>query len=176
MALRHAALVLLAFATAASAQTVYRWLDKDGRVHYADQSPPQDAKQVQEKRLRSANFIETGGATTPWSGPSRIYRLRCTRGRDLQRGVQGGTASFLAGAACPTSRCRSARRRTLAQYRQVFGGEEIFVPAVTAGGQKQKGFEDAAWTRLLDDVGYPKVAPSGATAAGSPTRPAAGVR
>lgn len=175
MALRHAALVLLAFATAASAQTVYRWLDKDGRVHYADQSPPQDARQVQEKRLGSANFIETGGATYAMVRAQQNFPVTLYTGPDC--GAECKVArDFLGRRGVPYVEVQISSAPDAAQYRQVFGGEEIFVPAVTAGGQKQKGFEDAAWTRLLDDVGYPKAAPSGATAAGSPTRPAPGVR
>ncbi len=33
----------------ASAQNLYRWIDKDGRVIYSDSEPPKDAKDVRQK-------------------------------------------------------------------------------------------------------------------------------
>ena len=175
MALRHAGIVLLAFATAAAAQTVYRWLDKEGRVHYADQSPPQDARQVQEKRLGSANFIETSGATYAMIRAQENFPVTLYTAPDCSAECKAAR-DFLGRRGVPYVEVQISSAPEAANYRQVFGGEEIFVPAVTAGSQKQKGFEDVAWTRLLDDTGYPKAAPAGATAAGSPTRPAPGLR
>jgi hypothetical protein len=35
----------------ASAQSVYRWVDKNGKVVYSDQPPPEEVKNVQQKRL-----------------------------------------------------------------------------------------------------------------------------
>src|SRR5436309_10566595 len=51
-------LAALLAAGAASAQTIYRWTDSQGSVHYSDQPPPNDAKSVQQKKL-GGNFIET---------------------------------------------------------------------------------------------------------------------
>jgi glutaredoxin len=175
MAIRLAGIVLLAFATAVAGQTVYRWLDQEGRVHYADQSPPQDAKQVQEKRLGSPNFVETSGATYAMIRAQENFPVTLYTAPDCSAECKAAR-DFLGRRGVPYVEVQISSAPDAAQYRQTFGGEEIFVPAVTAGGQKQKGFESAAWTRLLDDVGYPKAPPPGATAAGSPTRPAPGGR
>ena len=46
------ALATLALALAlAGAQAVYRWVDKNGKVHYSDQPPPEEVKNVQQKKL-----------------------------------------------------------------------------------------------------------------------------
>ena len=46
------ALVACAMAAAASAQSsVYRWVDKDGKVHYSSEPPPGDAANVTQKRM-----------------------------------------------------------------------------------------------------------------------------
>ncbi len=49
---------LAAFACGASAATFYRWVDKDGKVHYSD-APPKDAKDARA-RLRASRSILTG--------------------------------------------------------------------------------------------------------------------
>ncbi len=51
-------LAALAAACAATAQTnVYRWVDKDGKVHFSDTPPPEDAKSVSQKRL-GGGYVE----------------------------------------------------------------------------------------------------------------------
>jgi hypothetical protein len=45
-------LPILAAALPAAAQTAYRWVDKDGRVQYSDQPPPQEIKKFEERRLQ----------------------------------------------------------------------------------------------------------------------------
>ncbi len=52
---------LLVTSPAAQAQATYRWTDKDGRVNYADQPPPADAKDLQRQNLGPANLVDTGG-------------------------------------------------------------------------------------------------------------------
>ena len=44
------ALSLLALAFAATAQSTYRWVDKEGKVHYTDRPPaPNEAAKVEKK-------------------------------------------------------------------------------------------------------------------------------
>ena len=57
IALRLLILAMLIASTAAGAG-VYKWTDAQGRVHYSDQPPPNDAKSIQQKKL-GGNFIET---------------------------------------------------------------------------------------------------------------------
>src|SRR5512133_340380 len=45
------ALLLALLAAGAFAQGAYRWVDKDGKVHYSDEPPPAEAKKVEQKRL-----------------------------------------------------------------------------------------------------------------------------
>jgi len=64
---RNAILVLLcALAVPATAQ-VYRWVDKDGKVHYESQKPP-DVK-ADELAIKSAVSLEGNTAATPPSTP-----------------------------------------------------------------------------------------------------------
>jgi glutaredoxin len=156
MSLRTAAILVLALPMAAGAQTVYQWTDKGGAVNYADQPPPQDVKSVREKRLGSANYVETSAPSYAMSKASKEFPItlytapncesECKAARDFlaQRGVPYAETALEPGDAD--------------KYRQAFGSGDVFLPAVTVGSQKQKGFEEATWTRFLDDAGYPKFA------------------
>lgn len=150
------ALVLAAAAGSAAAQTTYRWVDKDGRTHYSDQAPPQDAKKVEEKRIGSGNFVET-------SGPS--YALRKAQ-HDFP--VTLFTSADCEAECKPARDLLNARGITHAEvmmktpadaqaFKRQFNAE-VFVPSITVGNQKFKGFEHDAWSRLLDEAGYPKSA------------------
>lgn len=166
MSLRAASLLILALPVAAGAQTVYQWTDKDGSVNYADQPPPKEVKSVREKRLGTASFIETSAPSYAASKarkdfPVTLYtapgcEAECKTAREFlaKRGIPYTESSVAGGEA--------------ARFKQVFGGDEVLVPSVTVGSQKQKGFEEATWTRYLDEAGYPKFA-----AAGGGTQPPA---
>jgi glutaredoxin len=152
------AALLLAGASQAWAQTLYRWTDGEGRVTYSDQLPPPDARNVQERQPGTGNYVDSNVS----------YALR--------KAVQDYPVTLYTGAQCQAE-CSSARtlltRRgvpfseisvrsdeDITRYRQIFGGEEIFVPALTVGSQKLKGYEQAAWQRLLDQARYPRTGPS----------------
>ena len=93
------ALAALAAAFAATAQTnVYRWVDKDGKVHFSDTPPPEEAKSVSQKRMGGGYTEES---QLPYAtqmamkrNPVTIYTASgcgnpCDRGRELlsKRGV-----------------------------------------------------------------------------------------
>src|SRR5258705_6363844 len=55
------ALVLAACAVAATASaqsSVYKWVDKDGKVHYSSEPPPADAANVTERRMGGGGASE----------------------------------------------------------------------------------------------------------------------
>ena len=93
------ALTALAALSTATAQTnVYRWVDKDGKVHFSDTPPPEEAKSVSQKRMGGGYTEE---AQLPYAtqmamkrNPVTLYTATgcgtpCDRGRDLlsNRGV-----------------------------------------------------------------------------------------
>ena len=54
------ALLLMALlATPAMAQKLYRWVDKDGNVHYSDQVPPDEIDQAREELNEKGMVIES---------------------------------------------------------------------------------------------------------------------
>ena len=61
---RHGALaaavlsVFLLQATAVEAQKLYRWVDKDGKVHYSDQIPPEAVDQAREELNQAGRTVD----------------------------------------------------------------------------------------------------------------------
>lgn len=149
------ALAALLLASGAQAQSTYRWVGKDGRVHYSDQPPPPTVKDVQLKQLKSANVVETGGAyayetrQAARNFPLTLYTSeKCTDYCRMAR-------DFLARRGAPYSEkvLRNAEDET--GYRKATGNEKLTLPTLSAGRMVESGFEEGAWNRLLDGAGYP---------------------
>lgn len=49
---------LLLGATSAEAQKLYRWVDKDGKVHYSDQIPPEAVDQAREELNQAGRTVD----------------------------------------------------------------------------------------------------------------------
>ena len=171
MRLEFAFVIAAAVVTAAAAQTLYRWVDKDGRVHYSDQPPP-EAKSLQEKRLGSPNFIDTSTPSYATRKAQQEFPVTLYTAADCQAECKTAR-EFLGRRGVPFVELAVKSEQEAAQFKQAFGGSDLFVPSLTVGVQKQKGFEEGAWTRLLDDAGYPKSAAPGASAKKAATTPQA---
>ena len=147
--------VVVAALAAAQAQQVFRYVDKDGKVVYTDRPPPADSKEVQAKRL-SPNFIENNAvplATTQAMDrfPVTLYTfscgLVCTNAEGLlnRRGVPFSTVNV--------------EEPKGADMLQKLTGEQQ-APVLQVGDKIiAKGFNEARWTALLDEAGYPKSPP-----------------
>ncbi len=129
------AIALALAATAASAQ-LYRWVDKDGKVHYSDTVPPAFARDVQ-KRAR-----DTGAGDAPQGSfdaqlatkrfPVVLYTSEpcppCKDARDLlaKRGV-------------PFREVQVGTDETRDELKKVSGAAEV--PVMTVGRDVHRGFE-----------------------------------
>ena len=142
----------------ASAQTLYRWVDKDGRVHYTQQKPPPgEAKTVEQRRLGPAPAAQpaTGSGQIPFA---------------IQQAMSNYPVILYTSPSCKSG-CPEAR--ALLQKRGVpFRDVSVFeqatndflkniagaamVPTLTVGSQVLKGFEEGAFNDALDTAGYPK--------------------
>jgi glutaredoxin len=163
------AVVALLLASAVAAQA-YRWVDKDGKVHYS-QTPPQptDAAKVQ-KRSVGGSVVET--SQLPYATqqaaknfPVTIYTSEncvepCNEARTLlsQRGV-------------PFREVAIADDKGRAELKKVSGGDEV--PVLTVGKQVTKGYSADLWHTALDSAGYPRNAAPLAAKAQKPEAPAA---
>jgi len=144
--------VALAFAAGAQAQTVYKWVDKDGKVHFGD-APPSD-QDAREQRIRgggpsSEEQMPYATQMAMKSNPVTVYTSNdcgdlCAKGRDLlaKRGVPF------------TEKNAEKSAEDAAKLKQLAGGFQV--PVMTVGDKLVKGFSEAAWQSALDDAGYAK--------------------
>ena len=145
---------LVSGATAASAQTMYRYVDPTGRVVYSDQPPPPTAKDVEPKRLPQ-NVIETD--PVPFAAreaaekyPVTLYTFDCE--------VCKQGEALLAKRGVPFKSVIVSEEAGHAKLVALTGQQSAPVLQV---GEKQvmTGFNATRWNQLLDEAGYPKDAP-----------------
>jgi hypothetical protein len=147
-------LILMAVLSA-HAQTAYRWVGKDGQVHYSDQPPPaREAKQLQQKKL-PGNVIETSGPSyaaqlAAQKSPLILYTSpNCVENCRIAR-------DFLSRRGAAFSEKELKTVEDVTAFKQATGSAEAIVPVLMAGTKVEKGFEENAWRNLLDSAGYPQ--------------------
>ena len=149
------AAAVVAAGALAQAQQVFRYVDKDGKVVYSDRSPPTDSKDVQAKRL-SPNFIENN--TTPIAVtqaaekfPVTLYTFQCGT-------VCENAEGLLNRRGVPFTTVNVEDARGAEQLKKLTGEQQA--PVLLVGDKLvAKGFNEARWTAMLDEAGYPKSAP-----------------
>ncbi len=151
--------LLLGCALGAAAQTsVYRWVDKDGKVHFGDVPPPADAKRVEQKRVGNAPVdpdLPYATQVAARRSPVTLYAAAgcgdpCTSARDLlgRRGIPYGVRDPLVNAADAEALTKLAGK--------------LEIPVIVVGAMHILGFEEGQWQSALDDAGYPRALPPGA--------------
>lgn len=144
--------VALLAAGAANAQ-LYRWTDPSGRVHFTDTPPPPNASNVQKKRL-----------APPPSAPSKpaepfvVQQARKTAPVTLYTAPGcdpcGAARRLLGERGVPFKEVSVVDEAGAEQLKKAVGGS--VVPAIVVGTSTQMGFQQDAYSALLDRAGYPK--------------------
>ena len=159
--LRACLLSLLALSFSAAAQTLYKWVDQDGKVHYSDQPPPKEVKKVEQPRLRASN-IETSDLPFETQQAARNFPVtlyttpecisECANARDLlnRRGIP-----FQENSVVTTEQADA--------FKKALGTDKLLFPSLIVGTQKQIGYETDIWNGMLDVAGYPRTAVPGRT-------------
>jgi hypothetical protein len=146
---------LLAFFCAGlvQAQTAYRWVDADGKVHYSDRAPPKTAREVQEKRL-SAPAADT---ELPYAVRQAVNNFPVTLyvGSDCETACKDGRA-YLSKRGIPFNEKLVATREDAEALKKLLGGSNPSVPVLTVGSKILRGYLQTDWAGLLDAAGYPK--------------------
>jgi glutaredoxin len=149
------ALAILAAASVVSAQaqtTVYKWTDKDGKVHFSDSLPPSDVNATQ-KQLGGG---DPDNASLPYAtqaaaqrNPVTLYTSSdcgesCASGRNLldKRGVPY------------TERNPQQSMSDQEALKKLVGA--LYVPTLVIGDSPMKGFQEEQWNAALDSAGYPR--------------------
>ena len=138
-------LPLLALACTAAHADLYRWVDADGKVHYSDQLPPADVKQVEKKKDPATGARPSSGKPANGAAadalqqavknfPLTLYNSECGElckaARDLlvKRGV-------------PFTEKDATDSTVQAELKKVTGGA-LEVPVLTIGSNVVRGFEN----------------------------------
>jgi glutaredoxin len=147
-------LVAAAFAGAASAQTLYRYLDANGRVVYSDHPPPATARDVQPKEL-PGNVIETdpvplAARQAAERFPVTLYTFDCDICRDAK--------ALLEKRGVPFETVIVSEEKGAARLKALTGKQSA--PVLQVGDkQVMQGYNEERWQAMLDEAGYPRTAP-----------------
>jgi glutaredoxin len=171
-----AAVLLVAGSVAAG--KLYKWTDKDGKVHYTDQPPPAEARASEHKKFGD----KPNEVPMPYSlrqavknFPVTLYNTDCGEGC-------AKASAFLTQRGVPFTE-KNPRDAAVAEELQALTGGKLEVPVMKLGSQVIRGYEEGSWKTALDAAGYPSspvtplraasATPKPAPAAGKPEGPAA---
>ncbi|MDR2239900.1 MAG: DUF4124 domain-containing protein [Zoogloeaceae bacterium] len=157
---------LLALPLAAGAQPLYKWVDKNGKVHYSDQPPPQEIKKVEQPRLNTSS-IDTSGLPYETQQAARNFPVTLFTSANCKNECDNARA-LLRGRGVPFSESAIATQEDAEAFKKRFGDDDIHLPAITVGNQKQQGFESGLWNGMLDIAGYARTAIPGNAPAPAP--------
>jgi glutaredoxin len=147
-------------ALVAAQQTVYKWVDKDGKTHYSESPPPADAKKSEQKTV-GGGYAAT--SNLPYATQIAMKKSPVT----LYTGADCGDAcvqgrALLAKRGIPfAERDAQGNAEAAEALKKLVGG--LDVPTLVVGEAKVKGFEEGQWSAALDGAGYPKTALPGST-------------
>ena len=142
-------------ASAATAQQVYRQVDKNGKVIFSDHPPAANA-QPAAPRGGVSTVERSGGAINglPYELQQVAQRYPVTLyTRDDCAPCDSGRA-LLSTRGVPFSE-RQVKTAADAEALQRLSGESS-LPVLAVGAQQLKGFSDTTWSQYLDAAGYPK--------------------
>ncbi|MGB5775567.1 MAG: DUF4124 domain-containing protein, partial [Sedimenticolaceae bacterium] len=73
------ALLLIGASSTTQAETLYRWVDGAGQLHFSDMPPPDDATQAEELRTPAFTPPQMSPADDPYSILNQVRRLEAQR-------------------------------------------------------------------------------------------------
>jgi len=159
MRARLAIMVALGVAAIASTQTgaqqMYRWVDKDGKVHYTQNPPPRDAaKSVQQRRLNPGGPAE-GAEQMPFAVRQAVTNFPVTlfTSTDCPRGCTEAR-ELLNKRGVPFREMSVSDEASFDTLKKMTGDTKV--PTLLVGQSATKGFEEGAFNSALDSAGYPR--------------------
>ena len=150
-------ILTIGLTTAASAQGVFRWVDKNGQVHYGDILPPTaESKNVQTKKLQDS-VIEQAAvpfevSTAMKNNPVTLYANNCGESCTNAK-------ALLATRGIPFSEKNPETDVAAAAVLKALVGA-VQVPTIVIGTNNLSGYEEAGWNAALSAAGYPRTNPN----------------
>lgn len=150
-----AALMISITCANASAQA-YRWVDKEGRVHYTDAPPPPDAKEVQRKNLRGGGGVDTSGLPYATQVAASNFPVTLYTSPDCGPPCDNARTSLVK-RSVPFTEISVTQQKDLDEVKRLSGS--IHLPLLVVGREIQSGFRNDLFNGLLDTAGYPSSGP-----------------
>jgi glutaredoxin len=150
-----AALLFAVALAGAQAQQLYRWVDKDGRVHYTQQPPPPDAKNVQ-RRSAAAGGSDTPELPYATQLAAKNFPVTLYTTADCGPGCKDARET-LERRGVPFKEVVVGDDRSIAELKRLTGKTQV--PVLRVGTQTEVGFEPEGWKAALDLAGYPASGP-----------------
>ena len=140
----------------AAQQTIYKWVDKDGKTVFSDTPPPKEITKSTQQRA--------GGGFA--SAPSQLpYATQYA----MEKFPVTFYASGKCGSSCDQGRALLTKRgipfaerdpdadaAVAEEVKKAIG--TVMVPLLLVGETPQKGFDEGRWNTALDGAGYPRTA------------------
>ena len=139
----------------AGAQTLYRYVDPNGRVVYSDQPPPPAVKDAQTRQLPE-NVIETDqrplqARQAAERFPVTLYTFDCEICREAQ--------ALLVKRGIPFQTVIVTEEAGAAKLKALTGKQSA--PVLTIGDKEiMQGYNEQRWQAMLDEAGYPRTLPT----------------
>jgi glutaredoxin len=148
------AVLAAAFALHAGAQTtVYKWTDKDGKVHFSDTLPDSQVNATQ----KSMGGGGPDDANLPYATQLAMQRNPVTLYTSPACGDSCASAkNLLENRGVPyTERDPQKSAADQDALKKLIGG--LYVPVLVVGsGAPMKGYQEDDWNSALDTAGYPR--------------------
>src|SRR5712691_10539283 len=134
----------------------YRWVDKDGKIHYTQAPPPSDAKAVQKKTFRHGQ-AEISNLPYATQVAARNFPVTLYTSTDCGAPFVRARA-VLVKRAVPFKETSVLSQSDVDEMKRLSG--KANVPLLVVGAQVQSGFQEVLDNELLDSAGYPSSGPS----------------
>ncbi len=153
MKLISVALILLAM-QAAHADELYRWVDKEGKVHYGDVAPS-DIEDVETKKLATPAASAVDETKYPYEARMAAKNFPVTLYVSESCGESCQMArDFLSKHQVPYTEIALTTPEQFQAFPQTSGSDRV--PTVLIGKTWLKGFLASQWQDELEAAGYPK--------------------
>ncbi|MES2207126.1 MAG: glutaredoxin family protein [Pseudomonadota bacterium] len=159
---------LMSLSAFTQAQSVFRWVDGAGKVHYTDRPPQETVKQIQEKKM-TYSMIQTSGDNYALQVATRKFPATFFTSGDCIE-ICTKAKAFLDKRGIPYTEVDVNTQAE--KLIRVTGNTKV--PVLTLGPTTIiHGWEENRWANALEQAGYPRAISASATnaakAAANPT-------
>jgi glutaredoxin len=144
--------IALGVASGAALAQIYRWTDRDGRVHMSDTPPPAGATNVQKRNPPGAGAAARANEPYALQVARKNYPVTLYTSLGCDPCVEA--RKLLNARGVPFREVSVSNQQQLEELKKVAGNASV--PVMLVGSSLQRGFEEGAYHAMLDGAGYPK--------------------